>query len=43
MYEEIVGLLLSELLEWVGPEDVAHEAMCGWLAETVNLDRSAII
>ena len=39
MNEEIVGLLLTELLKWVGPENVAHEAVGGWLAETVNLQK----
>jgi hypothetical protein len=35
--EEIIRLLLPELLERVGPEDVAHQAVCGWFAETINL------
>lgn len=41
VYEEIIRLLLSKLFEWIGPENVAHQAMRRWLSETVNLDRSA--
>jgi hypothetical protein len=41
--KEVVSLFLSEFLERVSPEDVAHEAM-GWrLPETVNLQRSAVV
>ena len=36
---EVLGcLLLAELFEWVGPEDVAHESLGWWLAETVDLE-----
>lgn len=42
VHEEIVSLLLSKLFERVGPEDVAHQAVCGWFAEAVNLRRLAI-
>jgi hypothetical protein len=41
--EEIVRLLLTKLLEWIGPEDVAHEAVGRWLAETVNLPRLVMV
>lgn len=37
MDEEVVGLLLAELLEGVSPQDIAHEAVCRGLAETVDL------
>jgi hypothetical protein len=37
MHEKIVRLLLPELFERVGPQNVAHQTMGGWLAETVNL------
>lgn len=36
--EILGGLLLAELLEWVGPEDIAHESLSRWLAETVDLE-----
>jgi hypothetical protein len=39
--EEIIGLLLTKLFQGIGPEDVAHEAVCGRLPETVNLVESA--
>jgi hypothetical protein len=35
--EEVICLLLSKLLERVSPKNVAHQAMCGWFAETINL------
>ena len=38
--EEVVCLFLTKLFERIGPQDVAHEAMCGWLAETVDLEKS---
>ena len=35
---EILGcLLLSKLLEWIGPEDVAHKSLGWWFAEAVDL------
>ena len=37
MDEEVVGLFLAELLERISPQDVAHEAVCGRFAETVDL------
>lgn len=40
--EEIVGLFLTKLLERIGPKNVAHEAVGGWLAEAVNLTTLAI-
>lgn len=42
VYEEVVRLFLSELLERVGPQDVAHEAVCRWFAEPVDLKESAM-
>lgn len=35
--EKIISFLLSKLLEWISPENVAHEAMCRWFAESINL------
>lgn len=40
--KEVVGLLLTEFLEGISPENIAHEAVGGWLAETINLTRSAM-
>jgi hypothetical protein len=40
--EEVVGLFLAKLLERISPEDIAHETVGGWLAETVNLTRLAM-
>jgi hypothetical protein len=37
--KEVVGFLLPKLFEWVGPEDIAHQSVCGWLTETINLDK----
>ena len=38
--DEAVGcLLLPEILDGVRPEDITHEALSGWLAETVDLAR----
>ena len=36
--QEIVArLLLSKVLERVRPQNVAHEALCRWFSESVNL------
>lgn len=35
--EEFRCLFLTELLERIGPEDVAHQAMGWWFSEAVNL------
>jgi hypothetical protein len=40
--EEVVGLLLSKLLERVGPENITHQAVRGWFPETINLCQLAI-
>ena len=40
VHKEFRCLLLAELLQWVGPEDIAHEAMSRWLAESINLQES---
>ena len=40
VHEEFGGLFLAEFFEWVGPENVAHEAVGGGLAEAVNLGMS---
>lgn len=37
--EEIRSSLLSEFFQRVGPENIAHQAVSGGLAETVNLYR----
>ena len=37
MDEEVVGLLLTELLKGISPQNIAHEAVCGGFAETVDL------
>lgn len=34
--EALVGLFRTKVLEGVGPEDVAHETVCGGLAEAIN-------
>jgi hypothetical protein len=39
--EEVIRLFLSKLLKRIGPEDVAHEAMCRRFSETVDLEKSA--
>lgn len=40
--EEVVSLFLPELFERIGPEDVAHQSVCGWFAETINLRQSEV-
>lgn len=37
MYEKVVRLFLSKLFKRVGPEDVAHQTMRGWLPEAIDL------
>jgi len=37
--EEIRSSLLSEFLQRVGPENIAHQTVSGGLAEAVNLYR----
>ena len=40
--EEVGRLFLAELFERICPQDVAHETVCRWLAETVNLKKSDV-
>jgi hypothetical protein len=37
MDEEIGCFLLTKLFQWIGPEDVAHQALSGRFPETINL------
>lgn len=39
--EKVVGLFLTKLFKRIGPEDVAHKTVCGWLTETIDLFSSA--
>jgi hypothetical protein len=37
MHETILRLLLTKVLDGIGPQDIAHQTVSWWLAETVNL------
>lgn len=38
MNEELRRLLLPKLFQRIGPEDVAHQAVCWWFAKAINLN-----
>lgn len=40
--EKLRSLLLAEFFEWICPENVTHQALGGRLAESIDLNLSAV-
>jgi hypothetical protein len=37
MHKVFRGFLLAELLQWIGPKNIAHQSVGRWFPESVDL------